>query len=354
MFGPAQAAVARAVVDSVESGVIPKDKADDLCVMVGVFIHWEASRRQEDLRLQLPGDQGIDRARAGEQAERRRRDRGLEDGEASVQPEVSQVQVRGQGPAIRAVAPPRLSVREAAPPARQLPASQRLRSRRRLRRRRRRGHELRRRHRRCRPRSRARRDLHARSEGSSQHRHLHRRHRHGGRRAAAGRGAEVVLRSDARVGDARLERIEHDGGGRRRQAAAGGDAGGGDSRPQGGRHARQPGPSGCARRDCSPARAPTCVITSRRAADSKTLDGLRQRFGGAVQAAVLSDASQAAHGARRRRAPPQHGPGRRAPRAARCVGGPPGLRAAADVNAVPPLGHRRHRGRPTAAPIVTA
>src|SRR5690606_31800059 len=42
MFGPAQAAVARAVVDSVESGVIPKDKADDLCVLAGVFIHWEA------------------------------------------------------------------------------------------------------------------------------------------------------------------------------------------------------------------------------------------------------------------------------------------------------------------------
>jgi len=42
MFGPAQAAVARAVVDSVEAGVIPKAKADDLCVLVGVFIHWEA------------------------------------------------------------------------------------------------------------------------------------------------------------------------------------------------------------------------------------------------------------------------------------------------------------------------
>jgi len=37
------AAVARAVVDSVEAGVIPKDKADDLCIMVGVFIHWDAS-----------------------------------------------------------------------------------------------------------------------------------------------------------------------------------------------------------------------------------------------------------------------------------------------------------------------
>jgi 5,6,7,8-tetrahydromethanopterin hydro-lyase len=42
MFGPAQAAVARAVVDSVTAGVIPKGKADDYCILVGVFIHWEA------------------------------------------------------------------------------------------------------------------------------------------------------------------------------------------------------------------------------------------------------------------------------------------------------------------------
>ncbi|MGH7247299.1 MAG: formaldehyde-activating enzyme [Pseudomonadota bacterium] len=43
MFGPAQAAVARAIVDSVSSGVIPRDKVDDYCVLVGVFIHWDAS-----------------------------------------------------------------------------------------------------------------------------------------------------------------------------------------------------------------------------------------------------------------------------------------------------------------------
>jgi len=43
MFGPAQAAVARAVADSVAEGVIPKDQVDDLCVLVGVFIHWDAS-----------------------------------------------------------------------------------------------------------------------------------------------------------------------------------------------------------------------------------------------------------------------------------------------------------------------
>ena len=43
MFGPAQAAVARAVADSVQAGVIPADEADNLFVLVGVFIHWEAA-----------------------------------------------------------------------------------------------------------------------------------------------------------------------------------------------------------------------------------------------------------------------------------------------------------------------
>src|SRR5690348_410301 len=47
MFGPAQAAVARAVVDSLEQGVIPREKADDYCVMVGVFIHWDAKDDQK-------------------------------------------------------------------------------------------------------------------------------------------------------------------------------------------------------------------------------------------------------------------------------------------------------------------
>ena len=43
MFGPAQAAVARAVADSVAAGVIPKDKAEDYVIVCGVFIHWAAS-----------------------------------------------------------------------------------------------------------------------------------------------------------------------------------------------------------------------------------------------------------------------------------------------------------------------
>ena len=42
MFGPAQAAVARAVVDSVREGVIAEGDVDDLCIICGVFIHWDA------------------------------------------------------------------------------------------------------------------------------------------------------------------------------------------------------------------------------------------------------------------------------------------------------------------------
>src|SRR5579871_3333720 len=42
MFGPAQAAVAKAVSDSVASGVIPKHLADEYVIVCGVFIHWDA------------------------------------------------------------------------------------------------------------------------------------------------------------------------------------------------------------------------------------------------------------------------------------------------------------------------
>ena len=40
--GPAQFAVAKAVADSVEAGVIPKDQCENLVIICGVFIHWEA------------------------------------------------------------------------------------------------------------------------------------------------------------------------------------------------------------------------------------------------------------------------------------------------------------------------
>jgi 5,6,7,8-tetrahydromethanopterin hydro-lyase len=39
MFGPAQAAVAKAVADSVSDAVIPKDQCEDLVIVCGVFIH---------------------------------------------------------------------------------------------------------------------------------------------------------------------------------------------------------------------------------------------------------------------------------------------------------------------------
>lgn len=39
MFGPAQAAVAKAVADSVEAGVIKSSDAENLVIVCGVFIH---------------------------------------------------------------------------------------------------------------------------------------------------------------------------------------------------------------------------------------------------------------------------------------------------------------------------
>src|SRR5438445_2945353 len=42
MFGPAQAAVAKAVSDSVAEGVIPKGEAENLVIVCGVFIHPQA------------------------------------------------------------------------------------------------------------------------------------------------------------------------------------------------------------------------------------------------------------------------------------------------------------------------
>ena len=51
MFGPAQYAVAKAVADSVASGVIPADQADDLVIVCGVFIHWQAEDDKKILKF---------------------------------------------------------------------------------------------------------------------------------------------------------------------------------------------------------------------------------------------------------------------------------------------------------------
>jgi len=43
IFGPAQAAVAKAVADAVEEGAVPRDKVDDWVIICSVFIHPQAS-----------------------------------------------------------------------------------------------------------------------------------------------------------------------------------------------------------------------------------------------------------------------------------------------------------------------
>jgi 5,6,7,8-tetrahydromethanopterin hydro-lyase len=69
MFGPAQAAVARAVVDSVRDGVISETEAEDLCIIVGVFIHWlaEDDKKLFDWNYQATKE-SIARAMGGEPA----------------------------------------------------------------------------------------------------------------------------------------------------------------------------------------------------------------------------------------------------------------------------------------------
>jgi 5,6,7,8-tetrahydromethanopterin hydro-lyase len=47
MFGPAERGVAKAVVDSVKEGVIPKDEAEHIFICVGVFIHWDAKDKNK-------------------------------------------------------------------------------------------------------------------------------------------------------------------------------------------------------------------------------------------------------------------------------------------------------------------
>ena len=81
LFGPAQAAVSRAVVDSVAEGVIPRDQVDDLALIVGVFIHWEADDDKKiydwnyeavktSIARTLGGEPGIDQVLADTPAAR--------------------------------------------------------------------------------------------------------------------------------------------------------------------------------------------------------------------------------------------------------------------------------------------
>jgi 5,6,7,8-tetrahydromethanopterin hydro-lyase len=58
MFGPAQAAVAKAVADSVADGVIPAKDAEDLVIVCGVFIHpaAEVDKKIYDFNYQATKD----------------------------------------------------------------------------------------------------------------------------------------------------------------------------------------------------------------------------------------------------------------------------------------------------------
>jgi 5,6,7,8-tetrahydromethanopterin hydro-lyase len=47
MFGPAQAAIAKAVADSVADGIIPQAEAENLVCVVSIFIHWQASDKKK-------------------------------------------------------------------------------------------------------------------------------------------------------------------------------------------------------------------------------------------------------------------------------------------------------------------
>ena len=66
MFGPAQYAVAKAVMDCVKDGTIPAAEAEDLFVSVGVFIHWQAESDKKiyDFNYQAVKE-SIQRALAG-------------------------------------------------------------------------------------------------------------------------------------------------------------------------------------------------------------------------------------------------------------------------------------------------
>jgi 5,6,7,8-tetrahydromethanopterin hydro-lyase len=67
MFGPAQAAVAKAVADSVAGGVIDKAQAENLVIVCGVFIHPEAKDKDKIYQYNYEATKlSIQRAMKGE------------------------------------------------------------------------------------------------------------------------------------------------------------------------------------------------------------------------------------------------------------------------------------------------
>ena len=67
MFGPAQAAVAKAVTDCVAEGIIPKGDAEKLVIVCGVFIHWDAKDKEKIYQYNYEATKlSIQRAMKGE------------------------------------------------------------------------------------------------------------------------------------------------------------------------------------------------------------------------------------------------------------------------------------------------
>jgi 5,6,7,8-tetrahydromethanopterin hydro-lyase len=67
MFGPAQAAVAKAVTDCVADGVIPRADVENLVIVCGVFIHWDAKDDTKIYQFNYEATkQAIQRAMRGE------------------------------------------------------------------------------------------------------------------------------------------------------------------------------------------------------------------------------------------------------------------------------------------------
>lgn len=65
MFGPAQAAVAKAVMDCVGEGTLPQELAEELIIIVSVFLEWDAKDKKKiyDYNYQAT-KQAIERATA--------------------------------------------------------------------------------------------------------------------------------------------------------------------------------------------------------------------------------------------------------------------------------------------------
>ena len=206
MFGPAQAAVARAVVDSVRDGVIPEGEVDDLCIIVGVFIHWlaEDDKKIFDWNYQATKE-SIARAMAGEPAA----STVIEQAAEARHPFAG----GHRGLAGRRAARPR---REEGPPTtRHRSTSEPLRRHRGPRRGGRRPAQPRRRDAGGRAGSRPGSVLHARARRPLDGR-VGRGLGRGRGRGGSRQGAGHLLRPVSPVGDARLRRLQHDGGHGRR------------------------------------------------------------------------------------------------------------------------------------------